>query len=229
MIDQITVMRTEKKYEISYFTAHKLKNMLSTALHSDEFNNSDGYSVRSLYFDTLYDNDYWDKQDGLENRKKIRLRLYNPEAETVKLELKEKVGENQLKRSLSITKDMAYKLIQGNYSCLLEINNDFANELFFIMQTNLYKPKCIVEYTRHAYIVQENNIRITIDSNIRATEANFDIFSKNLNLYPVSPQIILEVKYNNFLLSYVKNIIDIANKNELSASKYCLSRSISYI
>lgn len=222
-------MRTEKKYEISYFTAAKLKKQLSMFLTEDKHNQANGYIVRSLYFDTVFDRDYWDKQNGLENRRKIRLRTYDPSSNTLKLELKEKKGENQIKRSLTITKELAQRLISGDYSCLKELNNKFADELFYIMQTNLYRPKCIVEYNRLAYIIQENNIRITIDSNIRASEVNFDIFSSSLPMYSVSEQIILEVKYNNFLLSYVKDIIDIANKSELSASKYCVSRCISYL
>ena len=32
--------------------------------------------VRSLYFDSLEDSDYYDKLDGVMNRKKIRLRIY---------------------------------------------------------------------------------------------------------------------------------------------------------
>lgn len=229
MSNQLIVMRTEKKYEISHFTVLKLKNMLQASLKEDKFNNIDGYLVRSLYFDTVYDNDYWDKENGLENRRKIRLRTYNPASEKLKLELKEKKGENQIKRSLIIDKCSSKRLINGDYSVLREIDTELSNELFYIMQTNLYRPKCIVEYNRLAYMVPENNIRITIDTNIKSTESSYDIFSTSLGLYNVTEQNVLEVKYNNFLLSYVKDIIDIADKSEISASKYCISRSISYI
>jgi hypothetical protein len=183
--------------------------------------------VRSLYFDTFYNNDYMDKENGIENRRKIRLRMYDPKSNTIKLELKEKFGSSQIKRSISITKDIALKLMKGNYSCLRTLQNDFADELFYIMQTEFYRPKCVVEYNRLAYIVPENNIRITIDRDLKATEANMDIFSSSLNLYPVSSEIVLEVKYNNFLLDYVKDIINIIDKSETSMSKYCISRQIS--
>lgn len=229
MSRELAVDRTEKKYEISYFMALKLKQMLSVALREDKFNKTDGYLVRSLYFDTIFDNDYWDKQNGLENRRKIRLRTYDPSSEVLKLELKEKKGETQQKRSLIISKELANRLIKGDYLALKEIKSDFADELYYIMQTNLYRPKCIVQYNRLAYMVEENNIRITIDSNLKATESSFDIFSYDLSLYNVSSQTILEVKYNKFLLSYVKDIIDMANKSEISASKYCTSRCISYL
>jgi hypothetical protein len=96
------------------------------------------------------------------------------------------------------------------------------------MNMRFYRPKAIVEYNRKAFIAKENNIRVTFDHNIRATESCFDIFSENLNMYPVFSQdgVVLEVKYNGFLLSYIKDMLDRIEKSELSVSKYALSRTI---
>ncbi|HRR37061.1 MAG TPA: molecular chaperone, partial [Clostridia bacterium] len=46
--------------------------------------------------------------------------------------------------------------------------------------------------------------------------------------YPVFSQdgVILEVKYNGFLLSYIKDMLDRVEQSELSVSKYALSRTI---
>lgn len=206
-----------------------LKNILCKTLTQDSHNTNGGYIVRSLYFDTLYNNDYFDKEDGLEYRRKIRLRTYNPKAQFLKLELKQKEGEYQHKYSLTIPKNIAQRLIDGHYEVLKELNNNFADRLYTIMQTNLYRPKCIVEYKRLAYIVKENNTRITIDSDLKSSESNMDIFNPSLSLNTVTGKTILEVKYNNFLLSYVKDIIDSTNKSQTSASKYCMSRHISYL
>ncbi len=229
MIDQNVVTRVEKKYEINEFTAMNLKSMLCKTLIKDPYNTNDGYMVRSLYFDTFYNNDYFDKEDGLEYRRKIRLRTYDPKAQFLKLELKQKEGDYQHKYSLTIPKSMAQRLLDGHYEVLKELNNDFANRLYTIMQTDLYRPKCIVEYKRLAYIVKENSTRITIDSDLKSSESNLDIFNPSLSLNTVTSKTILEVKYNNFLLSYVKDIIDIVNRSQTSASKYCMSRYISYI
>lgn len=229
MTRQITVTRVEKKYEIDMYTASDLKRVLSQAMTSDTHNRNDGYIVRSLYFDTFYNNDYYDKENGIEHRRKIRLRTYDQNSNTLKIELKQKEGDYQHKYSLTISKDMAKEIISGRYEVLTQLNNDFANRLYIIMKTELYRPVCIVEYDRLAYIVKENNTRITIDRNLRASESNLDIFYERLALNPISSKIILEVKYNNFLLSYVKDIINRANKSNTSASKYCMSRNISYI
>lgn len=228
MINQSVVTRVEKKYEINTFTAMNLKSTLYKTLSQDSYNTNDGYTVRSLYFDTLYNNDYFDKEDGLEYRRKIRIRTYNPRDEFLKLELKQKEGDYQHKYSLTISKDIAQGLIDGHYDVLKKLNNDLADRLYIIMQTNLYRPKCIVEYKRLAYIVKENNTRITIDSDLKASELNMDIFDPTLALNTIADQTILEVKYNNFLLSYVKDIIDSTNKFQTSASKYCMARYIRY-
>lgn len=225
---ELNVFRVEKKYEVSYEVAMKLKNTLKFTIRSDSNNKESGYIVRSLYFDTIFDNDYMDKEDGIEYRKKLRLRTYDLDSNILKLELKEKKGEMQLKRSLIINREIGKKLIDCDYSVLLELNSDFSREIYYLMTTKLYKPKCIIEYSRQAFMVEENNIRITIDNDIKSTEANMDIFSRNLQLCSISDKTILEVKYNKFLLSYIKDIVNFANTSEISASKYCMARNIGY-
>ena len=98
------------------------------------------------------------------------------------------------------------------------------------MQYKCYRPKTIVEYNRMAYIAKENKIRVTIDNNITATESCFDLFSDNLLLNPVMDKfnVVLEVKFNGFLLGYRRELINGINKSELSVSKYALARSQSY-
>ena len=90
-----------------------------------------------------------------------------------------------------------------------------------------YKPKAVIEYKRKAYVVKENKIRITFDHSIIATESNFNIFDSNLNQNFMMNTffVVLEVKYNGFFLSYIKDLLDDCNKSELSVSKYCLGRN----
>jgi len=223
----LNVLRTEKKYSISNEISLKLRSSLLAGMQSDAHNGPSGYRVRSLYFDTLYDHDFNDKESGFEYRKKIRLRIYDPSANELKLEMKEKKGQLQQKRSLIITRAQAEQIILGNYTCLLEMNTEFSKELYITMQTGLYRPKTIVEYKRQAFILKENVTRITIDTEIKATEACTDIFSETLNMYPVSFDTILEVKYNRFLFDYIKDLIYMVNKKEVAVSKYAMARSIS--
>lgn len=123
---------------------------------------------------------------------------------------------------------MGESLIKGKYEVLKEYDNDLAKELYAIMSLECYRPKCIIEYKRNAYILLENNIRITIDENIRGTEESFDIFSDNLNLNNILDSTVLEVKYNNFLFSYIKDLLCLVDSDESAISKYWNCRNTMY-
>ena len=206
------------------------ENYFETILRRDKFSENGSYKVRSLYFDTIDDNDFFDKVNEQNFRRKIRLRIYTPQDKFVKLELKQKENIYQKKRSLIISRADALALINCNYSVLLNYNDDFAAELYGIMMTQCYRPKTIIEHNRSAFMAKENNIRLTFDSEIMATEGSFDLFSENLMLYPIldKSNVIFEVKYNKFMLSYISDIINRIDKRKVSSSKYCLGRSISY-
>ena len=158
------------------------------------------------------------------------MRIYSPKDKTAKLELKQKQNVYQKKRSMTISREDAMELINGNVSVLLKYGNDFADEMYSIMSMNCYRPKTIVEYQRSAFMAKENNIRITFDSNIQATESSFDLFDENLLLYNVLDlnSTIIEVKYDKFMLGYISEIISCINRRSVSSSKYCLARSIGY-
>lgn len=220
------VLRQEKKFLMHEVAMLKLCSRLNEVMIEDPFNGKNGYAIRSLYFDTVDEKDYTDKIDGLELRRKIRLRVYSPDSDFAKLEMKQKQGAYQKKRSLKISREDAEKMTRGDYSPLLAYPEPFAAECYGLMNMLCYRPKTIVEYRRRAYIAKENRIRITFDNCIKSTESCFELFSKNLNQYPVLDPFnaILEVKYNGFLLSYIKQLINEADRSEISVSKYVLAR-----
>ena len=85
----------------------------------DEHGGAQGYRIRSLYFDTLNEGDFYDKVEGMELRRKIRLRIYDPDADFAMLEMKQKQGAYQKKRSLRMRRGDAQQLAAGHYSVLL--------------------------------------------------------------------------------------------------------------
>lgn len=225
----IEVCRFEKKYGISKIESGILKKKLEMIMKRDKYNEKNKYKVKSLYFDSIYDKDFYDKQNGIEDRKKIRIRFYDENTKFLKLEIKEKLNEVSRKKSIVIDKEIAIALIKQRYDVLKKIDNPVAEKIYFIMQCGYYKPKCMIEYTREAFYLKENNIRITIDSDIKATETNLDIFSEKRSLYPsLIKGDVLEVKYSNFLVSYIKNILDSVSKQEVSVSKYANSRLLNW-
>lgn len=226
----IEVLRNERKFLLNQAELHLLRHRLRQLLHEDVHNGPQGYVVRSLYFDTEYDQDFFDKAYGLEVRKKIRLRTYDPLGNSATLEMKQKQGVQQRKRSLRLSKEDAQRLIAGDYSPLLSYSDPFGAECYALMQSRCYRPRTVIEYRRLAFAAKENNIRITFDHRIEATSAHYDIFDPKLLMTPVldPSQAVLEVKYNGFLLSYIQDSLNTADKSELSVSKYALARQQSY-
>ena len=216
------VFREEKKYLIGMAEALQRSHLLGQVMREDPHNGVHGYRIRSLYFDTVYDEDYHEKLAGIETRRKIRLRCYDPAAGYAMLEMKQKQGASQLKRSLRVTREDARRLITGDYTPLLQSREAFAAEC--------YGPKAIVEYDRKAFIAKENKIRVTFDSRIVATESSFDLFDARLNMAPVLAPgaVVMEVKYNGFLLDYIRRMINTVDQSELSVSKYMLARQNGY-
>ena len=224
------VLREEKKFLISLPECLLLGHRLSQVMLNDPHNGVHGYRIRSLYFDSIDDRDYYEKAAGTELRRKLRLRCYDPAADYAMLEMKQKEGASQLKRSLRLEREDAQRLTRGDYSPLLRYPESFAAECYALMHSQCYRPKTIVEYARRAFIAKENKIRITFDSRIESTESCFDLFSPQLNMNPVLDPyaVVLEVKYNGFLLSYLRELINSVDRSELSVSKYVLARQNAY-
>lgn len=224
------VLRSEKKFLINLAEFMKNSHIFKLLLHGDPHNGPDGYIVRSLYFDTEYDGDFFDKEYGVLVRKKLRLRIYDPAGEFAMLEMKQKQGAQQKKRSLKLSREDAERLINCDYTPLLNYTEPFAAECYALMNTRCYRPKVVIQYRRMAFVARENNTRVTFDHRIEATESCFDIFDPKLQMNPVMDRskVVLEVKYNNFLLTYIKELLSNMEKSELSVSKYCLARQISY-
>lgn len=223
------VFRREQKYVLQTAEALRLCAYLEKVLQEDSHNGPGGYAVRSLYFDTMSNRDFHEKEDGADPRSKLRLRCYGPDADFALLEMKQKQGESQRKRSLRVSRGQAQQLAEGRYSCLLEMDDPFAKECFAVLHMCAYRPKAIVTYNRKAFVLRENRTRVTLDSQIRATESSGRLFDPSLSLYPVldSSLTVLEIKYNGFLLSYVQDAVNRANRSTEAVSKYALGRMAS--
>lgn len=225
---KLDVRREENKYLISEIESIKIQNKLSKVLNLDSNSKKHGYTIRSLYFDSINDIDYNDKLCGREDRKKIRLRVYDTKSNKCKLEIKKKHGDIQNKISLWIKKEDALKLIDGDYSVLYNyFNNEDAKYIYSVMTLGCYRPKVLIEYKRIAYTFNEFNTRLTFDFDIKSSESNFNIFDKDINYLNIfDKDIILEVKYNGNLLEFISKILKEYNLKNISYSKYLYSRKI---
>jgi len=226
MAQSLSVLRTEKKYPVSPITAGQIAARLSYVLKYDP--NCPGgqpYRIKSVYFDSFYDRDFAQKESGLELRRKIRLRTYGQDS-PIKLEWKQKQGAKQQKHSLLISRAHAEQILQGDYRCLTAYDGELPLQFYAVMTEQVYRPKCLIQYQRLAYHLPTNDIRVTLDSGISAYEGVPDLWADHPAAYPVleAGKSILEVKYNHFLLDYVKTALAGFDLTETANSKYTAGR-----
>jgi hypothetical protein len=100
------------------------------------------------------------------------------------------------------------------------------NRFLLDKQTQILKPKVIVDYVREAYVSDINNIRITFDKELKTGLYKTDIFDKELPMIDVieEPKMILEIKFDNFLPDFIKNLLQIDTNQRYAISKYTICR-----
>ena len=220
----LKTFRHEYKYVISYDEMLKLRTKFNEILTIDRDYN--GYMIRSLYFDSIEDNDYYDKLGGEINRKKIRLRIYESNSKKVKLELKSKYDVHQIKESLVISREDAEKLIEENYDVLLTYDSEVAHKIYIMLKKGLYKPKVIIEYKRIAYITSTTT-RVTFDFEIKSSTDVKSFFKDKINYNYLTDKkdVVLEVKFDRFLEPYITNVLSCYSSRFQSVSKYIMGRN----
>jgi len=222
----IKIFRHELKYYINYFEYHTLRNRLRMVLKHDKYADEDGnYHIRSLYFDDIKNEALFEKQSGTLKRNKYRIRIYNLNDDVIKLESKERIGQFIHKTSQTISKTEYDFLVNGEFE-KLDRSKPLVNTFLIDSEINRLKPKVIVDYVREAYMSPINNIRITFDKFLKTGLYKTDIFDKNVPTIDVveEPKMILEIKYDNFLPDFIKNILQIESAQRYAISKYVICR-----
>lgn len=214
--------RHEYKHTISPVDAAVLRMRLSNVMQRDRFSVGGKYGIRSLYFDNLFDKALLEKINGVSCREKFRIRYYNGDMSFIRLEKKSKLGGLTSKQSAPLTLEQADLLAHG--AAVRDSGNELIDELAFKMDTQLLKPKTIVDYTREAFVFPPGNVRVTLDCDIRTGMAPAELFDPNCVTVPSCEDIILEVKWDEFLPSVIADIIQLGSRQTSSFSKYAVCR-----
>ena len=220
-------LRHELKFLITPAEMGVLRSIVSPLLQPDPNGGpTNEYLIRSLYFDTINDDALNEKIAGVGNRKKYRIRIYNFSDHVIKLECKSKYGDLISKQSVSIPRDLADQLIAGDPEGLQRMRHPLLHDMFREMRTRLLKPAVIVDYIREAYIMEAEEVRITFDKQIRTGLYSTDLFNPSIPTYPVfdDPLEVLEVKYDEFLPSYLQSTLSCVTAVRSAVSKYTWCR-----
>ena len=122
-------LRHELKHQIDPLQYSVLQKKLATVLKPDPHMGKNGrYNVRNLYFDDFEDTALRQKEAGIANRSKYRLRIYNHNDEVIKFERKSKISQYTLKESAKITRHEAERMIAGDTGFLAKSQNRLIRE-----------------------------------------------------------------------------------------------------
>lgn len=234
-------LRYERKYLIPYRLLDGVRKRLLPFVTPDEYasrNNRDlpQYTVRSIYLDTASLDFHQEKTEGVELRKKFRIRTYNnydPDGDTV-LEIKRKI-ENRIQKHRAFTTFKDIEPLMQSSDIMKHIRQqtrdiEDAQRFFFHVKKRNLKPTALIVYEREAYFGRmDAGVRITFDKNIRSSinPAFSDIYN-NRGLKQVFPShFILEVKYySDQMPLWAKSMVQEFHMRNDALSKYTLGYDV---
>lgn len=217
--------RHEWKHMINHCDMMILRQRLGVVAHRDPYAVDGKYEIRSLYFDNADDKALREKIDGINIREKFRIRYYNGDTSVIHLEKKSKVNGLCLKDSAELSKVQAQWLMDGHYEWMSGCGIALIEELYSKMTTQGLRPKTIVDYTREPFVFAPGNVRITLDYNIRTGLHCTDFLNPNCITVPAGDsEIILEVKWDEYLPDIIRDAIQLENRQVSAFSKYAACR-----
>lgn len=223
------------RYEFKYLLNNSIsKNILQDAknfMYLDDFakKNDKGYFVRSLYYDnSSYDN-FFEKVDGMQLRRKFRIRTYSNtlKKDNTFLELKGRQNDRILKKRTIINEEdiESFENLKNLEKLKIKYkNNNIINNFIFEVYRKKICPKILVDYYRVPLINKFGlYFRLTFDSNL-VTSKSTTLFQDKEN-FPVKYKpgnTILEVKFERSIPTWFHKIIQTYNLNRKSISKFVL-------
>ncbi|MDY6845863.1 MAG: polyphosphate polymerase domain-containing protein [Chloroflexota bacterium] len=223
--------RFELKYLITLRQAGELKAILKKYMLPDAFGNRDNrYQVASLYYDSPDLRCYWENENGIKTRRKLRVRYYDSdsvitEQTQVFVEIKQRVDRVTQKRRAILPYIDALQLCQDRKmpECDPDDRPLVEEAYVFLWQYNLI-PASIIRYDRQALVgtIYDPGLRVTFDTDITLQLHPLRLHDRRPGLPLTSPnQVVMEIKVNERMPYWLTELIAAKNLNLIRISKYC--------
>lgn len=218
--------RHEWKHEITYADLLSIRARLRAIARPDPHAAGGKYLIRSLYFDNLNDKALREKIDGVNMREKFRIRYYNGDpSKVIHLEKKSKLNGLGTKYSAPLSMQEAQSVLDHDIDWMLQSPHPLIRELYCKMHYQGMLPKTIVDYTREPFIYGPGNVRVTFDYDIRTGLNCTDFLDPDCVTVPAGDAvIILEVKWDEYLPSIIRDAVQTPGRHVTAFSKYAQCR-----
>lgn len=220
--------RHEYKHTINLLDYYTIRQRVKAVAGLDPNAGADGrYHIRSLYFDTDDDKALREKLNGLPEREKFRLRIYNRNGDYIRLEKKSKRNSLCAKAITVLPAEQTERILRSDIEWMRDSSDGLVLELYGKMRYQGLKPRTIVDYWREAYIYPFGNVRVTFDFEVRTGLYSTRLFEQALPTLPVGHAgvLLLEVKYDNFLPDMMRDLIQTNSRHTEAFSKYTACRT----
>ena len=217
--------RHEVKHIISPGDAAAIRANLTAVATPDPHAAENGsYCIRSLYFDDPLDTALHEKLDGVNERRKFRIRYYNDDLSYIMLECKMKRDGVGCKPQARLTLEETEKIMRGDISWMPASGRPLLTALYADMKTRLLRPKTVVQYRRIPFIYAPGNVRVTIDWDIRTGPPGDFLKPDGLTLPIEDNVILLEVKWDEYLPGIIRKAAALKSREPTAFSKYAACR-----
>ena len=150
---------------------------------------------------------------------------HNRDASVIHLEKKGKRNGLGTKFSADLSAEEAQRIVDGDLDWMLFSGWPLVQELYGKMRYQGMRPKTIVDYTREPFIFRPGNVRVTLDYDIRTGLGCTDFLNPDAVTIPAGDApILLEVKWDAFLPSIIRDAVSVPDRRAASFSKYAQCR-----
>ncbi len=208
--------RIEEKYVISKKDKDNLLRVISKYICKDEYFIS---NIHNIYFDTSNNDLIINSLEKPIFKDKFRIRSYGlpNEDDYVFLEAKTKykgvVGKRRIKLKL---KEIDDYLENGK-----ETDNEILKEIIYYYNFYKLKKAIYIAYDRESYKgIEDSNLRITFDSNLRSRRNNLLFIEDKMNNYFDDDYYIMEIKTVGALPLWLARSLSESKIYPQSFSKY---------
>ena len=219
--------RHEYKYAVSISRAAVLRERAAAVMLPDSHVGTDGsYHVRSLYFDTPYDDCCFENESGVDNRHKYRIRVYGRGESDISLEIKSKRAGMTLKESCHILREEFDTLVSDLPLFPADSQPEPLRKFLIARESLVLRPKVIVDYDRIPFVYPDGNVRMTLDMNLCSSNHTELFLEEHTDARPVlkEGQALMELKFDDFIPGFLLNALSLDGLRRTSFSKYYLCR-----
>ena len=235
------VRRSANRFELKYVLAHDRVRPFIEALSPylvDDRNvvGERGYPVYSVYWDSDDWTLFWEKIEGLKDRRKLRIRRY-ADGKHGFIEIKHRTDRTLQKRRTKIPLSRIYESFRHADDRLPEPDGDTGSvdpvvaEAEHMRTRYRLRPRMAISYRRRAFFGRyEPDLRITFDSRLQYDRHAVDIAEPfETGEYIIDPRtVIMEVKFSERAPLWLCNLLSSFDFQMTRLSKYCSAVDLAY-